>query len=423
LLLRLVGVCLVEGSAIDEVGRERRYRVVRTLRPLIAERRRAADAPQAQRRLLEWALALAEEASPHLGSGDAEVMLERLACEQLSLRAALEIGHRLELNDRCVRLTVLLIPFWIRRGQRREGVEWAERAERLPSVERGLRASLLIGLGRLLRSAEPARAESLVREALALAVQGDDRANRIEALNELATLARDRGDFTSTESLLREQIAQLAEHDDPRRRFRVETELATLLLQDSRHAEAVEALRERLSEAEARDWRFDRARLSNNLAVGLIELGQHAEALRLATEGAALFRQLGSLEGVAHLLSTAGMALMRRGEAMQARRHFVEVGRIALEVGAAQLWPEVLERIAALEIEGGRERVGARYLYAADALYAAAGCERERADRALRDALQGRLDAKLDAVTLGGIRVDAMMQARSVLTEAINASS
>lgn len=423
LLLRLVGASMVEGPATDEGGRERRFRVMRTLRPLIAERRRAADAPQAQRRLLEWALALAEEACPHLGSGDAEVMLGRLAREQLNLRAAIEIGHRLELRDLCVRLTAVLIPFWVQRGQWREGIDWAERAERLHGVERGVRASLLIGLGRLLRTVEPSRAESLLREALALGVQGDDRSCRVEALNELATLSRDRGDFAGTESLLREQIAQLAEHDDPRRRFRAETELATLLLQDSRYAEAVAALRERLSEAEARDWRLDRARLSNNLAVGLIELGQHAEALRLATEGADLFRKLGSLEGVAHLLSTAGMALMRRGDATQARRHFVEAGRIALEVGAAQLWPEALERIAALEIEGGRERLGARYLYAADALYAAAGCERERADRALRDALQGRLEAKLDAVALGGIRVDAMMQARSVLTEAINATS
>lgn len=36
-----------------------------------------------------------------------------------------------------------------------------------------------------------------------------------------------------------------------------------------------------------------------------------------------------ALEGVAHLLSTAGLALMRGGDAMQARRYFLEVGRIA----------------------------------------------------------------------------------------------
>ncbi|MGH8518004.1 MAG: hypothetical protein ACREUE_11145, partial [Panacagrimonas sp.] len=242
-------------------------------------------------------------------------------------------------------------------------------------------------------------------------------------LNQLAGLARDRGDYAGTESLLREQIALFEDHDDPHRRFRVETELATLLLQDSRYAEAVAALRERLAEAEARGWRFDRARLSNNLAVGLIELGRHAEALRMATQGADLFRELDSLEGVAHLLSTAGMALMRGGDAMQARRHFVEVARIALEVGAPHLAPEALERLAALEIEGGRERTGARYLYAADALYAGVGYERERTDRTLRESLQSRLDARLDATTLAHLKVDAMMQARAVLTEAIGAMS
>lgn len=411
LLRALVDASLVR-YAPDASG-EGRFGVTRALRPFAAELRRTVDLMPVQRRLLEWALELARE------NGSSHPVLVR---EQDNLRVALELGHRLDLREPTVRLTAALTPFWIECGQWREGVEWTERAERLPEVDRAVRAPLLIGLGRLLRGAEPARAENLLRQALALAVQGDDRACRIEALNQLATLARDRGDFAATESLLREQIAQLAGYDDPRRRFRAETELATLLLQDSRHEEAVAALRERMAEAEANGWRFDRARLSNNLAVGLIELGQHGEALRLATEGADLFRELGSLEGVAHLLSTAGMALMRRGDATQARRHFVEVGRIALEVGAPQLGPEALERLAALEIEDGRERSGARYLYAADALYAAAGYERERADRALRQTLQQRLDAKLDAATLGRIRVDAMMQARSVLTEAIRAT-
>ena len=187
--------------------------------------------------------------------------------------------------------------------------------------------------------------------------------------------------------------------------------------------QAVAALRERMVESEARGWRFDRARLSNNLAVGLIELGEHAEALRMATAGADLFRELGSLEGVAHLMSTAGLALMRGGDPMQARRHFVEVGRIAMETGASHLELEALDRLAALEIESGRERAGARYLYAADALYARIGYERERADRALRESLQARLDARIDQETLARIKVDAMMQARAVLSEAIGVTT
>ena len=420
-LSRLVDAALVRRAADVSADGEHRYRIAGTLREVAGEIPRSADLLQTQHRLLEWALDLVENASKTPGSGDAGSGFQRLLIEQDNLLAALEIGHRLDLRDPTARLSAALTPFWLERGHVREGIAWAERAERLVGVDRGVRALLLIGFGRLLRNVEPARAESLFREALALSVQGDDLALHIEALNQLAGLARDRGDYAGTESLLREQIAMFSDHDDPHRRFRVETELATLLLQDNRHSEAVAALRERLAEAESRGWRFDRARLSNNLAVGLIELGQHAEALRLATEGADLFRELGSLEGVAHLLSTAGMALLRGGDAMQARRHFVEVGRIALEVGAPHLAPEALERLAALEIEGGRERTGARYLYAADALYAGIGFERERADRVLRDGLQRRLDARLDAGTLAHLKVDAMMQARAVLTEAIGA--
>lgn len=427
-------VCAGEGLAVEEIEAalpalveaalvqaddEGRFAVSRTLRDVAGEVRRGGDVPQIQQRLLEWALALAEDAASREGDAAA---LQRLIDEQDNLATALEIGHRLEQVDLTARLTVALTPFWIRRGRLREGRAWAERAERLKGVHRRVRAPLMIGLGRLLRHADPARAERALREGLALALQMDDRILPIEALHQLAVLARDRGDFASAESLLREQIVQLERVDDPHRRFRVETELATLLLQDGRPAQAVASLRERLAEAETHGWRFDRARLSNNLAVGLIELGDHAEALRMATAGAELFRELGSLEGVAHLLSTAGLALMRGGEAVQARRHFVEVGRIALEVGASHLAPEALDRLAALEIDGGRERSGARYLFAADALYASIGYERERAERTLRERLQARLDARIDAATLARIKVDAMMQARAVLTEAIGAA-
>ncbi|MCC2655589.1 MAG: transcriptional regulator, LuxR family, partial [Panacagrimonas sp.] len=414
---------LLDASLVDELadasdGGSSRYVVSRALREFAAEMRRPGDQSQVQQRFLEWALALAENAADGSPEG-----MGRLLREQDNLEAALETGHRLELHEPVARLTAALTPFWIRRGRWREGLAWAERAERLAPLDRRVRAPLLIALGALLRASDPTRAEGVLREGLALAVQSDDRVLPIEALHQLAALARDRGDFAGTESLLREQIAQLGELDDPLRRFRAETELATLLLQDGRAEQAVAALRMRLAEAETRGWRFDRARLSNNLAVGLIELGQHAEALRMASAGADLFRELGSLEGVAHLMSTAGLALMRGGDPMQARRHFIEVGRIALEVGASPLAPEALDRLAALEIEDGRERAGARYLYAADALYARIGHERERADRALRESLQVRLDARLDADTLARIQVDAMMQARNVLSEAVGTST
>ena len=68
------------------------------------------------------------------------------------------------------------------------------------------------------------------------------------------------------------------------------------------------------------------------------------------------------------------------------------------------------------------ERTAARYAYASDALYTAVGYEREPADKALRDGLQSRLDAGLDPETLRRIQVDAMLQAKGILSEAIGAA-
>lgn len=402
---------------------EYRYGMLETLRDFASEKLHAGDAFTVQRRLLDWALQLAERALPHFTGAEAPQWMSRLVLEQDNLRAALDIGHRLGANEVVVRLTAALAYFWIKRGRLREGAEWAERAERLTCTGRVARAHLLIAFGRLLRGAEPARAESMLREALALAVQHDDLPTRLEALKQLTTSTRDRGDYRGAEALLHEQSVLLAGIDDPYRRFIVEAELATLMLQQGRNAEAVERLRLRLREAQSQHWRFDCARLMNNLAVGLIELGEHDEALRLALEGADIFRELGSLEGVAHALSTSGMALLRKGEAVAARRHFVEVGRISLEVGASHLAPEALERLAAVECEAGRERTAARYAFAADALYAAVGFQREPADLALRESVQARLVTALDAATLGSLQADAMLQARSILAEAIGAVS
>ena len=416
LLTALVDKSLVTWTAGQG---EYRYGMLETLRDFAAEKLRAKDPLPVQRRLLDWALRLAEFAATRFTGPEGPLWMQRLVLEQDNQRAALEIGHRLGLRLETVRLTAALATFWIKRGRLREGAQWAERAAALPCDDVGARAQLLIALGRLLRGADPARAERVLRDALALAEGPAFLPVRVEALKQLTTSARDRGDYDTAEQLLRQQAAALEAVDDPYRRFVVATELATLMLQQGRFADGVAGLRERLQEAEAHQWRFDRARLSNNLAVGLIELGAHDEALALAHEGAGIFRALGSLEGVGHVLSTGGMALLRKGEYVEARRNFVEVGRIALEVGASHLAPEALERMAAVELQAGRSRIAARYAYAADALYAAVGYEREPADRRFRASLAASLSDVLEEGVLSRIQADAIVQANIVLAEAV----
>ncbi|MGQ0621773.1 MAG: adenylate/guanylate cyclase domain-containing protein [Panacagrimonas sp.] len=412
---------LVDKSLVTyvPVASDHRYGMLETLREFAAEKLRASDAAPVQRRLLDWAVELTQTAVPCFTGPEGSPWMARLVREQDNVRAALELGHKLGAHAATLRLTALQTHFWIKRGRLREGAAWAERAAALPVASPGERAALLIGLGRLLRGSDLARAEHSLRVALDLAIEAGDVSTRLEALKQMTTNTRDRGDYAAAEKLLQEQAELLAGLDDPYRRFIVETERATLMLQQGRSTEAVVQLRERLREAELQRWRFDRARLMNNLAVGLSELGEHEESLRLATEGAGIFRELGSVEGMAHALSTAGMALLQQNAPERARQHFLEVGRIALEVGSSHLGPEALQRLAAVELQVGEAQLAARYAYAADSLYAAVGYQREPADQRLRDSVQASLARTFDVETLARVRSEAMREAKAIFNEAI----
>lgn len=398
---------------------EHRYGMLETLRDFAHEKLRATDAFSVQRRLLDWALQLAETAAPQFSGSDGSLWMSRLVLEQNNLRAALEIGHRLGAHTDVVRLTAALTHFWIKRGRLREGAQWAERAAALPAIETVSRTRLLIGYGRLLRGADNRRAEKVLWQALELGRSLRDAPLQLEALKQLTTSVRDRGDYDTAEQYLLEQLRLLPAAEDPYRRFIVETELATLPLQQGRWAEAAQRLREKVRVAERHQWQYDRARLHNSLAIALVELGDCEQAYRMASEGVALFRELGTMEGMAHALSTAGVALLHQQEFEEARRCLLEAGRISIEVGYSHLAPEALERLAVIEYALGRAVAAARFAAAADALYQDVGYEREPADQQLRTRLQAELETALGAAATAEVQAVARLQARAVLTEAL----
>lgn len=418
LLTALVDKSLVTYSA--SLG-EHRYGMLETLRDFAHEKLRASGAFPTQRRLLAWALELSETAAPRYTGGEGSLWMARMLSEQDNLRAAMEIGHRLGMQIETVRLTTALTHFWIKRGRLREGAQWTERATALPVRDSGVRAQLLIGLGRLLRGSDNRRAEKVLWQALELGRAAADTQLQLEALKQLTTSVRDRGDYDAAGQYLNEQLRLLRNFSDDYRRFIVETELATLDLQQGCYAEAAVKLRQKVVQARLNHWHYDGARLANSLAIALIELGEHDEAWKLAAEGAATFRELGSLEGLGHLLSTAGMALLRQQDYVEARRHFTESGRIALELGASNLAPEALERLAAVEAATGRPLYAARYAAAADALYTAVGYEREPSDQVFRAQLQATLQQALAPGVLADAQAQAAVQARTVLAEALGA--
>ncbi len=413
-------VALVDKSMVSYGEQSQaRYHLLETLREFAQEKQRSApDAETVEHRLLDWAIELAESAAAQLSSGSGPGWMARLLLEQNNLRAALEAGYRHQLTERTQRLTAALAPFWIRRGRLREGQLWAQRALALgglPSVDR---AALLIGYGRLLRGSGAGRSEPVLHEALAMARRLGEVPLQLEALKQLVTSVRDRGDYGAAEDFMTEQYRLAQGSGDVYRSFVVRTELATLDLQRGRYDEAATRLRACLLEAAANDWRWDQARMGNNLAIVLMELGRADEAARLGAEALLIFRELGATEAVAHGASTTGMALLRQHQLEAARALFIESGRIAVDVGASRVVPEALERLAAVEAASGLPASAARYAAAADALYAEMGYERELADRQLREGLQREVEARLGAAVTE-LQDRARAQARQVLNEAL----
>lgn len=419
LLMALVDKSMV---SYDERFGEQRYGMLETLREFAEEKLRANDVTVLLDRYLLWAQQLAEAAVNQLNTAAGSEWMAQLLREQNNLRGALQTSYLIERPMASLKLTTALTHFWIKRGRLREGMQWADRALALPGCQGSERAPLLIGLGRLLRGSDNRRAQLSLEQALSLGIELNDVAVQLESLKQLSTIARDRGDYEAARAYLEQQAQVLTTIDDPYRRFVVDSELATLALQQGRWSEAAVALRMRLHQAESHQWQWDRARLANSLAIALIELDEYGEAFEFARQGAELFRSLNALEGQAHVLSTAGMALLRQYRPEEARRYFLESGRIAYEVGASHLAPEALERIAAAETAAGRHVPAARYAAAADALYLEVGYEREPADQQFRTRLQKHLEKALGQQIIE-IQKIATMQSHRILVEGLQLSA
>ena len=173
---------LVEKSlaVAERNGRERRYRLLETVRAYARERLdEAGEWAAAAERHAAWALALAERerGSPSLDPEAAnfgvalDVLLERDPCEALRLCGA-------------------LCPFWLRR------IDFAEAERRLgPALAaapepNALRAEVLLAAARIdLRGGLVARGIARAEESLAVAVELDDAEAELRALHFLGEIA------------------------------------------------------------------------------------------------------------------------------------------------------------------------------------------------------------------------------------------
>ncbi len=159
--------------AIDEGGRERRYRLLETVRMYARERLvESAEEPAVADRHAAWVLALAERERGSL----------RLDSEAPNLRAGLRtlLGHR---PEDALRLCVALLPFWLRRIELQEAKrQFAAALDAVPD-RTTLRAEALLAAAAIdFRSGTVPHGIALAESSHAVAIELGDREYEWRAL-------------------------------------------------------------------------------------------------------------------------------------------------------------------------------------------------------------------------------------------------
>jgi predicted ATPase len=209
--------------SVTENGEENRFRMLETLREFGRECLEASgETASLRQRHTRFFLALAQEAEPHLLSGDDPGWMRRLEAEYENVRTALEwIQH--EERDVEIGLRVAseaLYTYWTLSHRLGEGRERLRALLALPgpSVAIPVRATALgAAAGLAAHQRDHVAARSLYEDALALWRELGDDLLIAWTLSSLAWNARQRGDMVTARSLAEESVEvlqRLGNHED-----------------------------------------------------------------------------------------------------------------------------------------------------------------------------------------------------------------
>jgi predicted ATPase/DNA-binding NarL/FixJ family response regulator len=196
-----------------------RFTMLATIREFALERlEESGDADATRDRHALWAVALAEEAQPHLEGPESTAWLLRLAAEDHSLRAALAWAETRWDATIALRLAVALFRYWYTYGRLHEGRDQLHQA--LAAAERddvpaALQANALRIAGYfLLYLGEFDAANDRLEEALAVWTEVNDSAGIARVLQTLGTVAEYRGDDETASAHYASALAMLREAGD-----------------------------------------------------------------------------------------------------------------------------------------------------------------------------------------------------------------
>jgi predicted ATPase/DNA-binding SARP family transcriptional activator len=318
---------LAEKSLVERVGG--RYRMLDTIRAFCAERLAESGEEDRMRRAhLDYFLALAERADPHLRADEQVEWLDRLTAEHGNMHAALRwsIGHAPRPG---LRLVALLSWYWWMRGQRGEGSPLAAElvAAVGPEPPGGLEEEYALCLLNVLygQSGEDERRRTIDR--VNAIMVGLSRAPRLPFTTILWALAS--GPPSDVE--VRDVQGRFGDDDWSRGLEPLGAGMVAYIRGDL--ATADRELRVALERFGAMGDRWGMGQALDTLATLAAWRGDHDESISLLSRALDLVTELDSVEDMATLLCRRGEFLARTGDLEAARADFERGGRLARQMG------------------------------------------------------------------------------------------
>ena len=374
-----------------------RYRMLEPVRHYAWKKLSAAEADTMRTRHLEFFLEFVEASVPELKSPQSGQRLERLAVENMNLRAALAwaLTNRRD-AEAGLRFAGALWRFWWMRGLSGEGRDWLKQALELgPTNASPARAKALYAQGHLCYfQGDYVVARELYMQSIALSAQLGQDAYRAAALNGLGNVLFMFGDYVGARRVYEQGLALRRELGDL---WSVANSLLNIT-EVARAQGAFELARAALAEClqinRALGDRRGMAFVLLNLTDDLLIQRDLPAAANAQAECLALFQELGDRWGTAHALKAGGDVACARRDRYAALSAYRSSLALFNEMGEQQGMARVLLRLALMAVDDAPERA-ARLLSAAEALRQTIGLNYAPSDQADYEQSRARVQTML----------------------------
>ena len=333
--------------------RDERFAMLETIREFAAERLEAAgEADELRRRHAEHFLALAEMAEPNL-RGSPKQWLDRLDAEHDNLRAALDWLETTGQTQPALRLAGALSRFWDMRSHPVEGRKRLESLLLADLTPTSPRAKALYGAAVMaVSTGDPATARLRAQDALVLNQTIGDAWGTAYSHYMLGVVATEESDWAAAQPLFTESLRTFGDLGDEHYVLLATDALAWTYgeLGDGERRRALH--RDILARALAQSNETIVALQLAQLATFALDEGGGEDALAMLKESLRIYRDLGTLSGIAENLCRLAGALAGAGRATIATKLLSRADALRQEIGGVASWvgetnDETLARIHA----------------------------------------------------------------------------